>query len=490
MARETTRLRRRRRNRTEALGAGDRALLDEIDDLLANEPSYQVCSFDGLHWLDPVTGKLVPAPFEWRDAARHFLRSNQHWRDSHAKSPLELHKICWAHHLREHLEQEKRLRLFDSTWRWLNPLTGVWSDQVQATEGTIDLACLRAMANELGSDLDNTPEAMRSFDELLQIQRRALADEPRLERRPSGPVDNAKISNRLSPPRPTELLGTAPATTQYIRRPPEAASLEVDRARARAVQQKILRGLPDLPGFEHAVLYEPYEHIGGDFYEMLPIGAGRWLLIVGDVSGHGTQAALIVTSALKTLRFLCAEEGADDLLELLCRFNDEIFDDLLSGQFLACFAAIIDTVVPTITYSCAGLHEALVGNVDGRQVLERIGDRGMAIGLMRSSVLRRHLVIEQRTLRPGDTLMVYTDGLSEARNSRQQELGDWMVYGAFCCQLPRPPAKIVHLLHRQVLAWVDQGLEDDLTLLVLRYHGSEADEPAGNPVEPTAVVTA
>ena len=114
---------------------------------------------------------------------------------------------------------------------------------------------------------------------------------------------------------------------------------QVDDAKAKSVQQRLLRALPQPTGYELAAFYEPHDTVGGDFYDCVQLDENRIFFILADVSGHGVGGALIVASALKSLRYLYRE--TDDLVEIMARLNEDIHDDLLKEQFITAFAGIL-----------------------------------------------------------------------------------------------------------------------------------------------------
>jgi hypothetical protein len=441
----------------------------ELRRRLAERPTWRVVAFDNINWIDPFTGKLVPAPFDWQESALHFLRESRHWQGAQEKSLDELRKIRWAHYLREHVERETRLRLFDHQGAWLNPISGGWSAVVKAP---ITMECLHRMAEELAAFGDARPDAMQALDRLLAAQAARLPAQDLKSK--SGPL--AVVTQRL--PKPAAQSGVpavteVPSTTQFLRRP--LATEEASRARD--VQRRLLGVVPAIPGYQHALVYEPVDTVGGDFYDAITLRDGRLLLVIGDVSGHGAQAALIVASALKTLRLL-ARDSDNDLADIICAFNDAIFDDLLSGQFLTGFFCILDPASGELEYLSAGHHDSLIGNTAGLPILDKLGTIGMAIGLMRSGAMRARLKPGLTILRPGDTLLIFTDGAIEVHNAHGREMGLWSLAGSFVVNLARDPERIVQGLRRQIEAFGGGTLQDDLTLFVLR-RGDVPAEGAG-----------
>ena len=109
----------------------------------------------------------------------------------------------------------------------------------------------------------------------------------------------------------------------------------------------------------------------------------RIFFILADVSGHGVGGALIVASALKSLRYLYRE--TDDLVEIMARLNEDIHDDLLKEQFITAFAGILSLGQGELTCVCCGHHPAIIGNAGSPTPLTLVGNPGMALGLVKGS---------------------------------------------------------------------------------------------------------
>ena len=416
---------------------------------LETDPLFQMMTSDQQHWIDPFTGTPVPASLGRIPAAREYLTESGAWRDKEPLPRSELEALRWRLELMRMLPLDPRLRIFGREGRgWLNPFTGELIDGIAREDGKITVRTVAGMAAHLSTC--------------------ALAQSGRI-------LDNQQLMARV------QALGLgAPLAIPGMPTPSTKGSsseFNEDMARAKSVQQHMLPDLPLIEGYELAVHYAGHSGVSGDFYEALPLRDGRVLIVLGDVSGHGMQAALVVATALKTLRFLARQ--VSDPVSLLTQFNDEIRTDLLPGQFITLFVAALDAVGRRLTCIRAGHHPAVIANLGSNTVLRRVGHQGIAIGLVSGSVFSRSLRPEVVDLVPGDVLMQYTDGVTEATDAEGTEYGDARLFGSLLAILEQPLQQVVDEIASDVLAFANGNLNDDLTVLSLAVLDPEAAPDEG-----------
>ncbi len=413
-----------------------RPLPPDILRRLDNDAIFQVMTSDQQHWIDPYTGTPVPASLGRIPAAREYLIESGNWRDKDTLPRSQLEAIRWRLELMRMLPLDPRLRIFGREGRgWLNPFTGEMIDHIAREDGKITVRTVAAMALHLSA----CPPAQ------------------------SGRIlDNATLMTRVQA---LGLGGPPPSTNTPTPRSQVGSEFQDDMARAKSVQQHMLPDLPAIEGYELAVHYAGHSGVSGDFYEALPLHDGCVLLVLGDVSGHGMQAALVVATALKTLRFLARQ--VSDPVSLLVQFNDEIRTDLLPGQFITMFVASLDPVARRLVCIRAGHHPAVIANLGQNAILRRVGHQGIAIGLVAGSVIRGSLRPETIDLLPGDVLLQYTDGVTEATDAEGNEYGETRMFGNFLATLDQPLQQVVDEIASDVLAFANGTLGDDLTVLSL-----------------------
>jgi sigma-B regulation protein RsbU (phosphoserine phosphatase) len=246
----------------------------------------------------------------------------------------------------------------------------------------------------------------------------------------------------------------------------EHQALSEDMAQAQSVQQHMLSEMPKPPGYELAVHLSPHAGVAGDFYEVTSLRDGRIFIALGDVSGHGMQAALVVATALKTIRFVA--RSTSDLTELVCRFNDEIKPDLMPGQFITLFAAVLDPENRVFSCLRAGHQPAVLVNLARDDVMRRIGRRGMAIGLATGAVFAQSLHQVSMQLEAGDIIVQSTDGALEAMNGEDVQFGESRYLASVLSRYESSAQELVDGVAEDVRAYVEErGVGDDLTVLAL-----------------------
>jgi sigma-B regulation protein RsbU (phosphoserine phosphatase) len=193
----------------------------------------------------------------------------------------------------------------------------------------------------------------------------------------------------------------------------ETMSREVQEARA--MQQALLpKASPLIPGFMISGLTVPAGAVGGDWYDFIPFSDGRWGLVLADVSGKGTAAALLMSATRGMLRSLaeaCSTPG-----EVLTKLNGLLVEDFPAGKFVTLVYAVLDPATRVVTFANAGHLHPLLINGDGAQFLDT--ERGMPLGLRCGDYSETTV-----SLSPGSRLVFYSDGITEAVNGDEQEYG-------------------------------------------------------------------
>jgi len=240
----------------------------------------------------------------------------------------------------------------------------------------------------------------------------------------------------------------------------ERERLEQELEVARRIQQASLpKEVPTLEEWQIAPYYQPAREVGGDFYDFLDLADGRLGVVVGDATGKGVPAALMMASTRSTLRAVAqASESPGDALR---RVNDPLATDIPSNMFVTCFYAILDPKSGTLSYANAG-HDLPYLWHGGD--CEELRARGMPLGLMPGmSYEEKEMVLDA-----GETALFYSDGLVEAHDPEGEMFG-----------FPRLRALIAEhgeerslgdFLLEELYSFVGDGWEqeDDITLLTLR----------------------
>jgi serine phosphatase RsbU (regulator of sigma subunit)/predicted ester cyclase len=240
----------------------------------------------------------------------------------------------------------------------------------------------------------------------------------------------------------------------------ERERIEQELKVARSIQQASLpEKVPDLEGWQITPYYQPAREVGGDFYDFHLLSEGRLGLVVGDATGKGVPAALVMSSTRSMLRALARASNSPG--EVLEQVNDLLVTDIPPNMFVTCFYAILDPKSATLSYANAG-HDLPYLRHSGEA--EELRARGMPLGLMSGMSYEEG----EASLRQEDDVLFYSDGLVEAHDPKGEMFG-----------FPRLRALVTqhaeerslgNLLLEELYSFVGEGWEqeDDITLLTLK----------------------
>jgi serine phosphatase RsbU (regulator of sigma subunit) len=187
---------------------------------------------------------------------------------------------------------------------------------------------------------------------------------------------------------------------------------------AEQVQRSFLpQRLPNVPGFAFASHYDPAFEVGGDFYDLIDLGDGCTGLLIGDVSGKGVGAALRMARMSSELRF-CAMAEAQPAA-VMARANRTLLETSQDEIFVTALYARLDPRTRMLTLSNAGHLPPMIRHTIEGDVTRVEGATGLALGVLAEAVFEQ----EEVQLMPGDTVLLYTDGLTEAENLTQEQYG-------------------------------------------------------------------
>ena len=270
----------------------------------------------------------------------------------------------------------------------------------------------------------------------------------------------------------------APARTELLGQLELALSLALENARQYQLERRLTRALRGafftaprvLEGFEMGHLYHAASGlgmVGGDFYDVIPLEAGRVGVLIGDVSGHGTEAAsltALVKSAMRaeTLRLPSPES-------VMTQTNELVLHDAAAHQFVSAFHGVIDVGSGRLAYSLAG-HPSPVLLRGGREPMLLEADGGVlgATGGMRYGV-------HEATFDEGDLLVMYTDGLTEARCPSGEAFGTARLLEAVAVSADESAESLPESLFLSAFSFCEGRLADDVAIVALRRTGADAE---------------
>jgi serine phosphatase RsbU (regulator of sigma subunit) len=246
---------------------------------------------------------------------------------------------------------------------------------------------------------------------------------------------------------------------------PATESLErTDVLRARDLQEELLQDVPTLDGWQFATRFEACAEVSGDFYQFMELRGGRIGFAIGDVSGHGVQAGLIMSMAKKTLEiFASLDLGPADTL---AKVNAALAKDLGGKHFVSMCYGVLDPAAATITWARAGHPPPLLLRSSG--ALEEVKPRGMVVGMKSGPIFRDILAEETSGIMPGDLVLLYTDGITEAMNRTNEEFGDERLAEILHATAGLGPERLCTEIMDRVRGFRGGGApSDDLTLVAL-----------------------
>jgi phosphoserine phosphatase RsbU/P len=195
----------------------------------------------------------------------------------------------------------------------------------------------------------------------------------------------------------------------------EREEMTRDALEARTLQQALLpKSSPYIPGFAVSGLCVPVGAVGGDWYDFIPLNDGRWGLVLADVSGKGTAAALLMAATRGVLRSLA--EASCTPSEVLQRLNQLLVEDLPPARFVTMAYAVLDPAKRTLTLASAGHLQPLL--VHGQEARFLNTEAGLPLGLALGEYSETEI-----DLKPGCRVVFYSDGITEAVNPDEEEYG-------------------------------------------------------------------
>ncbi len=472
-------------SKPERMDAKTWAVLQAIQHRLARDPAWAVlvrkrdwlCPYCGEVGVSPFQTRRAPL-----DILRHLVRECRHWADGAPTRFGQGSLEAKAHRLEleELLRTDPAWRLTDWLDRWRCPYcaeatTVLWHAETKDVPPPLErvlehldrcapyrdkrkpfsaeaLECIVAEADRTGQlaatlrrriESDPAwrqatpdgkwlcpecrrpvPEVDISSDLLLTstaplrmahhlIERCRLAETPAL----GAPLVGAHQRTGTSPA-PT---GASPSSTPREGKAPAEPSLR-NLERAREIVKKMLPAeTPRLEGYDLYCLYHPAERVGGDFFDYIRLSDHEVAFLIGDVSGHGLEAALIMTMVKKSLRLHAQHHRSP--AEVLRQTNLDINADLDARTFVSACYAVLDARAATLTFARAGHNMPILFNPLRTPPIRHLESKGMALGVYCGGLFDKVTQELELSVRPGDLFLLYTDGLVEARSPTGEPFG-------------------------------------------------------------------
>jgi len=242
----------------------------------------------------------------------------------------------------------------------------------------------------------------------------------------------------------------------------EKQRLQTQLEVARQVQLQLLPGRdPQIEGYDISAYNFPTEEVSGDYYDWVRVYDDQIGIVIADVSGKGVPAALLMAFLRASLRAATHIGYAPHIS--MSKVNYLLWESIERNQFVTAFHGILDATNRTLSYSNAGHSPALLMKADGTSHFEERG--GVPLGMFRDSRYYEYF----ETIEPGEVLVLYTDGVTEAMNAAGEEYGRERLIAAVRECRDQPARDMIDFMHRDLIAWTEgHGITDDVTFFIVK----------------------
>ena len=292
-------------------------------------------------------------------------------------------------------------------------------------------------------------------------------------------INEARVHRYITKPwDPFSLKRTVMQDLELFQLKRENQLLQEQLRIARQVQSRLFpQNLPTIPTLSYSGVCQPAGEVGGDYYDILKLSQEQFCLAVGDISGKGISAALLMASLQALLRSH-ASQTIQNLSTVITEMNKLLCNMTEDSRFATLFCAVYNSTTRQLTYVNAGHNPPLLFRSVSKKVssttaypekgtnrITRLEGSGTVLGMFPEGIYKQ----KQLILNPGDTLIIYTDGITEAQDSQGREFGEKRLTDLIRIQFSLSPVRLQKQLLTSVQEFVGTGpILDDLTLLLIR----------------------
>jgi phosphoserine phosphatase RsbU/P len=250
----------------------------------------------------------------------------------------------------------------------------------------------------------------------------------------------------------------------------EAAELK----QAREIQQGLLpKHIPQVEGFYISAAWEPATAVGGDYYDVIRLSRDKLAICIADVAGKGISAALLMANLQATVRAFAAEYSSPS--QVCSQINSVLCTNTATEKFITLFYGVLDARHHTLRYTSAGHPRPLLIQSNGSTF--RLENDGALIGVFPEWKYGD----SSAELHPGDVLLLFTDGITEAMGDNENEFGEERLISAISLSDTRNPEELPADLLKQVRNFCGSRMSDDATLVIIAAKSEldkiEIDQP-------------
>lgn len=229
---------------------------------------------------------------------------------------------------------------------------------------------------------------------------------------------------------------------------------------AREIQQKLIpKDIPQIPGYEISDAWRPASVVSGDYFDVLKLGEDRLALCIGDVAGKGMPAALLMSNAQATVRaFASASVMPQDLCE---KVNRVVCSNIAEDRFITFFYALLDARSRRLHYANAGHNPPILVRRDGRA--HRLEEGGPVLGVFPDW----HCASSSIELKPGDRMLLFTDGLTEVQSPAGEEFGERRLVDLVAEKRSLSAVQLQEAVMQAAVEFSNGHFLDDATAIVL-----------------------
>jgi serine phosphatase RsbU (regulator of sigma subunit)/pSer/pThr/pTyr-binding forkhead associated (FHA) protein len=240
-----------------------------------------------------------------------------------------------------------------------------------------------------------------------------------------------------------------------------------DLEQAAEIQRRLLpTQAPSVPGYELAGHNVPCQTVGGDYYDYFPYPDGRLGVVLGDVSGKGMPAALLMTALKGGVQVLLGE-APDDVAAVMSRLDRVVAANFPRNRFVSLFFGLLDPPTGTLAYCNAGHNPPFLVRAAGG--VERLPSCGTILGIFPESGYQ----VKSCQLEPGDVLTLFSDGVTEENNPAGEEFGESRLEHLLVEKSRGDASALVDGVRQAVVAWAaGRPAADDVTVVVARRMSS------------------